>query len=43
LHDTNIACDLDVSYPTPTGTNGQKISFTREELIELLSQAAKLG
>jgi L-fuculose-phosphate aldolase len=43
LHDTNISCDLDVSYPTPSGANGKKISFTREELIELLSQAAKLS
>jgi L-fuculose-phosphate aldolase len=43
LHDTNISCDLDVSYPAREGSNGQKISFTREELIELLSQAAKLG
>ena len=43
LHEANIACDLDVSYPTSNGSNGQKISFTREELIELLSQAAKLG
>jgi L-fuculose-phosphate aldolase len=43
LHDANITCDLDVSYPTSTGSNGRKISFTREELIELLSQAAKLG
>jgi L-fuculose-phosphate aldolase len=43
LHDTSIACDLDVSYPAPSGENGRKISFTREELIELLSQAAKLG
>src|SRR5580765_3594259 len=33
LHDTNIACDLDVSYPTSTGDNGRKVSFTREELI----------
>ena len=43
LHDANITCDLDVSYPTNAGSNGRKISFTREELIELLSQAAKLG
>ena len=43
LHDAGIACDLDVSYPAPAGANGRKISFTREELIELLSQAAKLG
>src|SRR6266478_3031524 len=38
LHDANIACELDVSYPEKSGTNGTKISFTREELIELLSQ-----
>lgn len=43
LHETDIACDLDVNYPSAPGSNGQKISFTREELIELLSQAAKLG
>lgn len=43
LHDANITCDLDVGYPTPKDGNGRKISFTREELIELLSQAAKLG
>jgi L-fuculose-phosphate aldolase len=43
LHDAKIACQLDVSYPTSSGANGQRISFTREELIELLSQAAKLG
>lgn len=43
LHDAGIACDMDVSYPAQTGSNGRKISFTREELIELLSQAAKLG
>jgi L-fuculose-phosphate aldolase len=43
LHDTGIACDLKVEYPVASGANGKKISFTREELIELLSQAAKLG
>ena len=43
LHDINISCDLDVSYPPNAGMNGGKISFTREELIELLSQAAKLS
>lgn len=43
LHEANIACDLDVSYPTASAANGRKISFTREELIDLLSQAAKLG
>jgi L-fuculose-phosphate aldolase len=43
LHDVGISCELDVSYPDKHGSNGKKISFTREELIELLSQAAKLG
>jgi len=43
LHEAGIACDLDVSYPNANGHNDRKISFTREELIELLSQAAKLG
>jgi L-fuculose-phosphate aldolase len=43
LHEAGIGCDLDVTYPSNSGTNGKKISFTREELIELLSQAAKLG
>lgn len=43
LHEADIACDLDVDYPSVSGSNGAKISFTREELIELLSQAAKLG
>ena len=43
LHEANITCDLDVSYPGKPVSNGQKISFTREELIELLSQAANVG
>ena len=43
LHEANIACDLDISYPSKNGSDGRKISFTREELIELLSQAAKLS
>ena len=43
LHEANIACDLDVDYPSPHDGNGRRISFTREELIDLLSQAAKLG
>ena len=43
LHENDIACDLDVNYPVQGDSNGKKISFTREELIELLSQAAKLG
>ncbi|HEX2640504.1 MAG TPA: class II aldolase/adducin family protein [Pyrinomonadaceae bacterium] len=43
LHDTGITCEVEVQYPSGSATNGAKISFTREELIELLSQAAKLG
>lgn len=43
LHEAGIACDLNVSYPASNGTGEQKVSFTREELIDLLSQAAKLG
>ncbi|MBK8464701.1 MAG: class II aldolase/adducin family protein [Chloracidobacterium sp.] len=43
LHDAHISCELDVSYPAKSGANGGEISFTREELIELLSQAAKLS
>jgi L-fuculose-phosphate aldolase len=43
LHEAGVTCDLDVEYPAGSGANGKKISFTREELIELLSQAAKLS
>jgi L-fuculose-phosphate aldolase len=43
LHETGIACDLNIAYPVADSSNGKKIAFTREELIELLSQAAKLG
>ena len=43
LHEANISCDLDVQYPNGSAANGQKVSFTREELIDLLSQAAGLG
>ena len=43
LHDAGITCDLEVRYPAASHSNGAKIAFTREELIELLSQAAKLG
>jgi L-fuculose-phosphate aldolase len=39
LHEANITC----STPSSNGGNGAKVSFTREELIDLLSQAAKLG
>ena len=43
LHESNISCSLDVQYPVAREQNGGKISFSREELIELLSQAAKLS
>jgi len=43
LHDVGISCELSVDYPAKSHSNGTKISFTREELIELLSQAAKLS
>jgi L-fuculose-phosphate aldolase len=39
LHEADITC----STPASNGSNGAKVSFTREELIELLSQAAKLS
>jgi len=38
LHDTNITCELDDSL----SSNGTKIEFSREELIELLNQVAQL-
>ena len=41
LHETEINCSLDRS--AAGGLNGGKVSFTREELIDLLRQAAKLG
>ncbi len=41
LHESEISCTLDKS--SVGGLNGGKVSFTREELIDLLSQAAKLG
>ncbi len=43
LHESGIVCDLNVSYPSTPASNGAKISLSREELIELLSQAANLG
>jgi L-fuculose-phosphate aldolase len=43
LHDAGITCDTDVSYPKASSNGGQRVSFTREELIELLSQAADLS
>src|SRR4051795_4777010 len=36
LHDAGISCELNVDYPAKGNTNGAKIPFTREELIELL-------
>ncbi|MDQ6788983.1 MAG: class II aldolase/adducin family protein [Acidobacteriota bacterium] len=40
LHEAKITCELDASSPIEPNSNGKKISFTREELIELLAQAA---
>ncbi|MEZ5428402.1 MAG: class II aldolase/adducin family protein [Pyrinomonadaceae bacterium] len=40
LHEAEITCDLPANEPGRP--NGQKISFTREELIELLNQVAAL-
>ncbi len=40
LEDANIACELDGISHNKTNSNGAKISLTREELIELLAQAA---
>lgn len=39
LADTNLTCEVDGH--SHNGSNGGKISFTREELIELLSQVAQ--
>src|SRR5204862_1451626 len=43
LHDAGIACDLEVQYPVASHSDGAKIAVTREELIELLNKAARLG
>jgi len=43
LHEANISCDLDVQYPVLAESKGQRISFTREELIDLLVQAQSLN
>lgn len=43
LHQAGITCSSDIEYPDSESANGQKISLTREELVELLSQAAGLG
>ena len=43
LEDAGIACGLDENSATKPNSNGAKLSFTREELIELLAQAAGIG
>ena len=42
LEDANIACELDAVSGNRPNSNGAKISLSREELIELLAQAAQL-
>lgn len=42
LHETNITCELDENSSYEGNSNGTKISFTREELIDLLSEAARI-
>ena len=42
LHETNITCELDADSANEGNSNGTRISFSREELIELLSQVAQL-
>lgn len=42
LHDNGIVCGS-AQIAAPTVPNGAKVSLTREELIELLSQAANLS
>jgi len=43
LHTAGITCDSQIVVRTTNETNGSKISLSREELIELLSQAVNLG
>jgi len=38
LHESNIICELDEKSANKPNSNGAKVSFTREELIDLLSQ-----
>ena len=40
LEDAGIACELDANSTNGTNSNSEKISLTREELIELLSQVS---
>lgn len=42
LHETNITCELDADTENNGNSSGAKISFTREELIELLNQVVSL-
>lgn len=42
LHDTNITCELDVNSQNEGNSNGTEVSFTREELIDLLTRAAEI-
>ncbi|CAN5816722.1 class II aldolase/adducin family protein [soil metagenome] len=41
LHEAKITCELDGVSANEPNSNGAKISLSREELIELLSQAAQ--
>ena len=43
LEHTDVKCSLDAPPANNGNSNGAKISFTREELIELLAQAAGIG
>ncbi len=40
LHEANILCEFDEKSANKSPSNGAKISFTREELIDLLTQAS---
>ncbi len=40
LEDANISCEIDGDLHSHSNSNGSKISLSREELIELLAQAA---
>ena len=43
LEHSDIKCSLDAPPANNGNSNAEKISFTREELIELLAQAASIG
>ncbi len=42
LEDSNIECELDGNSLLNTNSNGAKISFSREELIELLTEVSQV-